>query len=100
MDLFFKSYYCCATYVCILTQFSISIRCAARDLGLPLLNPYLDRGADFTHGVNFAVGGATALSTATLARRGITIPHTNSSLEVQIRWFKEFMSSTTNHPRG
>jgi hypothetical protein len=77
-----------------------AFRCAARDLGLPLLNPYLDRRADFTHGVNFAVGGATALSTATLARRGITIPHTNSSLEVQIRWFKEFMSSTTNHPRG
>uniref|UniRef100_A0ACD5YVX9 Uncharacterized protein n=1 Tax=Avena sativa TaxID=4498 RepID=A0ACD5YVX9_AVESA len=69
----------------------------AKDLGLPLLNPYLDRRADFTHGVNFAVGGATALTTAALGRRGITVPHTNSSLEVQLAWFKEFMRSTTNN---
>ncbi|VAH07184.1 unnamed protein product [Triticum turgidum subsp. durum] len=70
----------------------------AEDLGLPLLNPYLDRRADFTHGVNFAVAGATALSTTALANRGLTVSHTNSSLGVQL-WFKEFMSSTTNSPR-
>ncbi|KAE8818079.1 acetylajmalan esterase-like [Hordeum vulgare] len=71
----------------------------AKDLGLPLLNPYLDRRADFTHGVNFAVAGATALSTTALANRGISVPHTNSSLGVQLGWFKQFMSSTTNSPR-
>ncbi|XBJ25425.1 hypothetical protein VPH35_003084 [Triticum aestivum] len=71
----------------------------AEDLGLPLLNPYLDRRADFTHGVNFAVAGATTLSTTALANRGLTVSHTNSSLGVQLRWFKEFMSSTTNSPR-
>uniref|UniRef100_A0A0D9VI04 GDSL esterase/lipase n=1 Tax=Leersia perrieri TaxID=77586 RepID=A0A0D9VI04_9ORYZ len=71
----------------------------ARDLGLPLLNPYLDKSTDFTHGVNFAVAGATALNTTALAAKGITVPHTNSSLDVQIGWFKEFMSSTTNSPR-
>ncbi|KAL5212741.1 hypothetical protein ABZP36_023588 [Zizania latifolia] len=71
----------------------------ARDLGLPQLNPYLDKGADFTHGVNFAVAGATALSTAALAAKGITVPHTNSSLDVQLAWFKEYMSSVANSPR-
>ncbi|KAF0933582.1 hypothetical protein E2562_018826 [Oryza meyeriana var. granulata] len=70
----------------------------AKDLGLPLLNPYLDKGADFTHGVNFAVTGATALDTAALARIGVTAPHTNSSLNVQLQWFKDFMSATTKSP--
>ncbi|KAL6634026.1 hypothetical protein ACP70R_026697 [Stipagrostis hirtigluma subsp. patula] len=68
----------------------------AKDLGLPLLNPYLDKGADFTHGVNFAVAGATALNTTALTERGITVAHTNSSLDVQLQWFKDFMRSTTN----
>ncbi|TVU29367.1 hypothetical protein EJB05_20931 [Eragrostis curvula] len=68
----------------------------AKDLGLPLLNPYLDKSADFTHGVNFAVAGATALSTAALAKKGIAIALTNSSLDVQLKWFKDFMTSTTN----
>uniref|UniRef100_A0A0E0NHH3 Esterase n=1 Tax=Oryza rufipogon TaxID=4529 RepID=A0A0E0NHH3_ORYRU len=74
----------------------------ARDLGLPLLNPYLDEGADFAHGVNFAVAGATALNTTALAARRITVPHTNSPLDGQLRfflWFKEFMNSTTSSPQ-
>ncbi|XP_074374413.1 acetylajmalan esterase-like [Apium graveolens] len=32
--------------------------------GLPLMDPYLQGNSNFTHGVNFAVGGATALSFA------------------------------------
>ncbi|KAL6634023.1 hypothetical protein ACP70R_026694 [Stipagrostis hirtigluma subsp. patula] len=71
----------------------------ARDLGLPLLSPYLDKGADFTHGVNFAVAGATALDAAALARRGVAVPHTNSSLGVQLQWFKDHMSATTKSPQ-
>uniref|UniRef100_J3LEM5 Esterase n=1 Tax=Oryza brachyantha TaxID=4533 RepID=J3LEM5_ORYBR len=70
----------------------------AKDLGLPLLNPYLDEGADFTHGVNFAVTGATALDTAALRRIGVTAPHTNSSLSVQLQRFKDFMEATTKSP--
>ncbi|KAM0880102.1 hypothetical protein ACQ4PT_033803 [Festuca glaucescens] len=67
----------------------------AKDLGLPLLSPYLDKGADFTHGVNFAVTGATALDTATLAKMGVNMAHTNSSLGVQLQRFKDFMANTT-----
>ena len=70
----------------------------AKDLGLPLLNPYLDEGADFSHGVNFAVAGATALDAAALARRGVAVPHTNSSLGVQLQRFKDFMSANTQSP--
>jgi hypothetical protein len=73
---------------------------AAKDLGLPLLNPYLDKSADFTYGVNFAVAGATALNTAALAKKGVTIALTNSSLDVQLKWFKDFMASTTSSAQG
>jgi hypothetical protein len=71
----------------------------AKDLGLPLLNPYLDKGADFTHGVNFAVAGATALDAAALARRGVAVPHTNTSLGVQLQQFKDFMNANTRSPQ-
>ncbi|KAK9120200.1 hypothetical protein Scep_018293 [Stephania cephalantha] len=36
----------------------------AKELGLPHLNPYLDKEADFQHGANFAVAGSTALDTS------------------------------------
>ncbi|KAK3154534.1 hypothetical protein QOZ80_2BG0191770 [Eleusine coracana subsp. coracana] len=65
----------------------------AKDLGLPLLNPYLNKDADLKHGANFAVAGATALDAVALARRGVVVPHTSSSLGVQLEWFKEFMSA-------
>ncbi|PNT66130.1 hypothetical protein BRADI_3g07536v3 [Brachypodium distachyon] len=71
----------------------------AKDLGLPLLSPYLDKGADFTHGANFAVTGATALDTPTLARHGVDVLHTNSSLAVQLQWFKDLMNATTKSPQ-
>ncbi|XP_062217757.1 acetylajmalan esterase-like [Phragmites australis] len=71
----------------------------AKDLGLPLLKPYLDKGADFTHGVNFAVAGATALDAAALTRRGVSVPHTNSSLAVQLQWFKDFVSANAKSPQ-
>ncbi|KAF8653351.1 hypothetical protein HU200_062323 [Digitaria exilis] len=71
----------------------------AKDLNMPLLNPYLDKGADFTHGVNFAVAGATALDAASLAKRGVAVPHTNTSLAVQLQQFKDFMSANTKSPQ-
>ncbi|CAO2046487.1 unnamed protein product [Urochloa humidicola] len=71
----------------------------AKDLGLPLLNPHLDKGADFTNDVNFAVAGATALDAAALATRGVAIPHTNTSLAVQLQQFKDFMNSNTRFPQ-
>lgn len=40
----------------------------AAESGLPLLNPYEDGKANFSHGANFAVAGATALSAEFLAK--------------------------------
>ncbi|XP_062095873.1 GDSL esterase/lipase At5g45910-like [Humulus lupulus] len=55
----------------------------------PYLRPYLeiaDTQNDFLRGVNFAVGGATALSLASNF-------WTNNSLSVQLGWFKKFKAS-------
>ncbi|KAF7137668.1 hypothetical protein RHSIM_Rhsim07G0189500 [Rhododendron simsii] len=56
----------------------------AQASGLPFLNPYLEKDADFKHGVNFAVTGAAALTTEDLAKMNIIDTLTNSSLEVQL----------------
>ncbi|KAJ8437973.1 hypothetical protein Cgig2_033706 [Carnegiea gigantea] len=65
----------------------------AEFFGLPLLNPYLDQQANFTFGVNFAVAGSTALDTSTLMAKGIISPSTNSSLSVQLSWFRSHLHS-------
>ncbi|XP_027102696.1 GDSL esterase/lipase At5g03980-like [Coffea arabica] len=61
----------------------------AQALGLPLLNPIKDTKANFEHGANFAVAGATALSSTVLARHHVRNPVTNSSLDVQLQWMKD-----------
>ncbi|KAL8140868.1 hypothetical protein V2J09_006889 [Rumex salicifolius] len=66
----------------------------AKALGLQLINPWKAEGADFSHGVNFAVGGATALDPDVLAEKSITdSPTTNSSLSVQVEWFRQHLRS-------
>ncbi|KAJ4959932.1 hypothetical protein NE237_019842 [Protea cynaroides] len=66
----------------------------ALSLHLPLLNPYLAKHANFTHGVNFAVAGSTALNSSFLAENHINSPVTNSSLSVQLSWLKSYLKST------
>ncbi|CAN4076447.1 unnamed protein product [Withania somnifera] len=61
---------------------------------LPFLNAYLDRGASFTQGVNFAVAGATALDTSFWAARNIRLPTWNTPLSNQLAWFKTHLQST------
>ncbi|KAK9689941.1 hypothetical protein RND81_09G092800 [Saponaria officinalis] len=61
--------------------------------GKPFLNPYLDTKTDFTHGVNFAVAGSTALDTATLQAMGVLSPVTTSSLNVQLDWFRTHLEN-------
>ncbi|KAF6137998.1 hypothetical protein GIB67_041871 [Kingdonia uniflora] len=62
-------------------------------LGLPLLNPYLAKNASFKSGVNFAVSGATALNASVLSDNGLLEFYTNSSLDVQLEWFKSHLQS-------
>ncbi|GJW73422.1 hypothetical protein Tco_0132792 [Tanacetum coccineum] len=47
----------------------------------------------FKQGVNYAVAGATALSSSVLDARGIINPLTIASLGVQLEWFKESLPS-------
>ncbi|WOH14028.1 hypothetical protein DCAR_0933544 [Daucus carota subsp. sativus] len=61
--------------------------------GIPLLNPYLKDDADFSHGVNFAVGGATALSANGLAEKNIPVTAIDNSLGTQVEWMSNHFSS-------
>ncbi|KAI8560460.1 hypothetical protein RHMOL_Rhmol04G0257200 [Rhododendron molle] len=62
--------------------------------GLPFLNPYLEKDADFRHGVNFAVSGATALPAKFLAKKNIVNLYTNSSLKLQLDWMSKHLDCT------
>ncbi|KAI5650646.1 hypothetical protein M9H77_36651 [Catharanthus roseus] len=65
----------------------------ARALRLPLLEPFLKRGASVSQGVNFAVAGSTALDTSYFLARNISVPVTNSPLRMQLEWFQRHLSS-------
>lgn len=65
----------------------------AKGIGISLLNPYLNKDAIFTNGVNFAVAGATALTAESLAAKDIFNPVTNSSLSVQLDWMWSYFNS-------
>nr|GMD59251.1 acetylajmalan esterase-like [Ipomoea batatas] len=62
-------------------------------VGLPLLNPYLDKNASFSNGVNFAMAGSTALDIGFLAQKGVVVPSILVPLSGQINWFKTYLSS-------
>ncbi|XP_019199834.1 PREDICTED: acetylajmalan esterase-like [Ipomoea nil] len=66
----------------------------ARAVGLPLLNPYLDKNASFTNGVNFAVTASTALDIGFLAQKGVVVPSITVPLSGQINWLKTYLSSS------
>ncbi|KVH97014.1 GDSL esterase/lipase At1g28570-like [Cynara cardunculus var. scolymus] len=65
----------------------------AESIGLPLVAPFVggnrNRLMEFRRGVNYAVVGATALDSSFHAARGVPNPLTNSSLRVQLGWFKQ-----------
>ncbi|KAL0322664.1 UNVERIFIED_CONTAM: Acetylajmalan esterase [Sesamum angustifolium] len=66
-------------------------------LGLPLLNPYLDKTASFNNGVNFAVASATTLDPSFYLVRGIIVPPL-PSLRPQLSWFKTYLTSICSTP--
>ncbi|KAM7530599.1 hypothetical protein LguiB_034009 [Lonicera macranthoides] len=67
----------------------------AEHVGKPLLRPYVSVPS-FAEGVNFAVGGATALNTAFYGERGINDTLTKYSLQTQLRWFKHMLQSSSH----
>ncbi|CAN4084152.1 unnamed protein product [Withania somnifera] len=78
----------------------------AESLGLPLVPAYLggnderNHNVKFRQGVNFAVGGATALDSAYLLDKGVRPNNHNVSLGTQLGWFKDMMSSFCKFPSG
>ncbi|XP_016438333.2 acetylajmalan esterase 2 [Nicotiana tabacum] len=66
----------------------------ALESGLPLLNPIKDQTADFRHGADFAVAGATALPSEILENMKMVNPSTNSSLSVQLDWMSSHFENT------
>ncbi|KAL2468590.1 GDSL esterase/lipase-like [Forsythia ovata] len=68
--------------------------------GLPLLKPYKEAEANFSHGVNFAVAGSTALPVETLAAMNVLSPVTTSSLDVQLDWMHSHFNSTFQSQTG
>uniref|UniRef100_A0A0E0MT30 Esterase n=1 Tax=Oryza rufipogon TaxID=4529 RepID=A0A0E0MT30_ORYRU len=72
----------------------------AQAFGLPLLQPYLSRGEDVTRGVNFAVGGATAMDPPFFEEIGASDKlWTNLSLSVQLGWFEQLKPSLCSSPK-
>ncbi|KAH9620215.1 hypothetical protein KSS87_007889 [Heliosperma pusillum] len=65
----------------------------AKFLRLPFIEPYLNKDGNFTHGVNFAVGGATALDASTLKQKYNISTTTNLNLSPQLAWCKSHLHS-------
>nr|XP_043623927.1 GDSL esterase/lipase At1g28650-like [Erigeron canadensis] len=64
---------------------------------LPLVRPFVtekgSRMIGMRRGINYAVAGATALDSSFHAANGVQNPMTNSSLGVQLGWFKRSLPS-------
>uniref|UniRef100_A0A453EE91 GDSL esterase/lipase n=1 Tax=Aegilops tauschii subsp. strangulata TaxID=200361 RepID=A0A453EE91_AEGTS len=74
---------------------------AAQAFGLPLLQPYLSRGKDVRQGVNFAVGGATAMDPPFFEGIGASDKlWTNLSLSVQLDWFEKLKPLLCSSPKN
>ena len=74
---------------------------SAEFLGFQLVPPfYGSQNANFEQGVNFAVGGATALEPSILQERGINFAYTNVSLGVQLKSFKDSFPNLCGSPTG
>ncbi|XP_047332567.1 GDSL esterase/lipase At1g28570-like isoform X1 [Impatiens glandulifera] len=67
----------------------------AQHLGLELIPPYFgERNHDmFMPGINFAVGGSTAMNDSFFDQKGIHEPYKNVSLIHQLSWFKQILPS-------
>ncbi|GKC90290.1 GDSL esterase/lipase [Tanacetum coccineum] len=58
-------------------------------LSLPYLPPYLNKNANTSFGVNYAVAGATAIRHAFFVKNNLTFDITPQSLQTQLYWFNK-----------
>lgn len=71
----------------------IVIDFVAQALSLPFLPPYRNPNADQSRGVNFAVGGATAIRHGFFLKNNITFNLVPQSLQTQLVWFNKILES-------
>ncbi|CAH9109869.1 unnamed protein product [Cuscuta epithymum] len=62
-------------------------------LSLPFLPPYLNPNADRSYGVNFAVGGSTAIDHRFFVENNLSLDITPQSLKTQLTWFNSYLES-------
>ncbi|XP_057767475.1 GDSL esterase/lipase At3g48460-like [Salvia miltiorrhiza] len=65
----------------------------AEALSLPFVPPYRNPRADRSHGVNFAVAGATAIRHGFFSKHNITFNLVPQSLQTQLAWFDKILES-------
>ncbi|KAH7549769.1 hypothetical protein ACOSP7_025295 [Xanthoceras sorbifolium] len=63
----------------------------AQALSLPFLPPYLHNKNDTSHGVNFAVGGSTAINHSFFVKNNLSLDVTPQSIQTQLIWFNQFL---------
>ncbi|XP_024977283.1 GDSL esterase/lipase At3g48460 [Cynara cardunculus var. scolymus] len=63
----------------------------AESLSLPYLPPYLNRKADTSSGINYAVAGSTAIRHGFFVKNNLTFNITPQSLKTQLGWFNKTM---------
>ncbi|XP_077212827.1 GDSL esterase/lipase At3g48460-like [Tasmannia lanceolata] len=66
----------------------------AKEVSLPYVPPYLNKSSDFSHGVNFAYAGSTAIDYEFYVEHNATkaLPfQITNSLQTQLGWFNEFI---------
>ncbi|KAK3138314.1 hypothetical protein QOZ80_5AG0367240 [Eleusine coracana subsp. coracana] len=73
----------------------------AEEFGLPFLPAFLAKSSNVSQGVNFAVGGPTAIEVGFFERNNL-VPFklVNNSLDVQLGWFEEIKPSVCNGTEG
>ncbi|KAL2492289.1 GDSL esterase/lipase [Abeliophyllum distichum] len=65
----------------------------AEALSLPFLPPYVNHTADTSHGVNFAVAGATAIKHSFFVKNNLTLNLVPQTLQTQLSWFNKLLES-------
>uniref|UniRef100_A0ACD5XW97 Uncharacterized protein n=1 Tax=Avena sativa TaxID=4498 RepID=A0ACD5XW97_AVESA len=79
----------------------VTIDFIAEHFGLPLLQASLLNNSDVSKGVNFAVGGATAIDVDFYERNKlIPFKPLNNSLNIQLGWLEELKPSICNSTEG
>ncbi|KAK9074505.1 hypothetical protein SSX86_007103 [Deinandra increscens subsp. villosa] len=66
----------------------------AESLNLPYFPPYLNKTADTTHGVNFAVSGCTTIPISFYLKNNVTTFSVPQSLPTQLTWFKDHIKGS------